>query len=246
MVIAGPFARLGILGLAGSSGLALSLCAIDTHPLIPACRLEQILLSIIEPTIDEVAVQAVPITNLKQAQSVSQYQAIKIQTHLPTSQLQRRHAIPAPWNQLPHIIPDTKPQLRNPLHPRRTPSPIGRHVSILFNIFWIHTIREPQNRLNIPAARNPRHRRPWSVLPILRSILTPPRNTRRPLIHVGLTLRTSVSRDDEEVLGVGDLGFVDVFVVGAEHAGVDFDMVGSVDVEKGWRPVHGQVVGVLA
>jgi hypothetical protein len=66
------------------------------------------------------------------------------------------------------------------------------------------------------------------------------------LVYIGLALGAGVARYGGKVLGEGDFRLVDVFVVGAEYARVDFDVVGSVDLVEGGRPVDGEVVGVLA
>ena len=77
---------------------------------------------------------------------------------------------------------------------------------------------------------------PWPGGSVLGSVLTPPCYSRVGFVDIGLGLGAGVSGYGVEVVGEGDVGFVDVFVVGAEHDGVDFG-VGLVGyVVEGWGP----------
>lgn len=63
MVVAGSLVWLPILGLATAELLSVPMSSIDPHERL-ALGFQQILLCIVEPAVDEVAVQAVSITDL--------------------------------------------------------------------------------------------------------------------------------------------------------------------------------------
>ena len=85
-------------------------------------------------------------------------------------------------------------------------------------------------------ARNLRERAPWPRHSVLRSVLTPPGETVDVFIHVVLALASSVTRDGGEVSRVGNLGFVDILVVRAEHHRINLDVVVTVDVVQSRDP----------
>jgi len=79
-----------------------------------------------------------------------------------------------------------------------------------------------------------------SGIPILGPIpVAPPGDHVEFLVHIGLGFRGSIAGDHVQVFGEGDLGVVDLFVVGLECCWVDF-CVGLVvragDVVEGWGP----------
>jgi len=238
-IVAGSTTRVRVLGLARSTGLPLSLCAVDAHPLSPTGGLEHVLGGIVEPAIDEIAVQAISLSDLWDGGEMSASSSapeILGNTYLSAGQLQRWHSVPSLRNELPDVVSNGEPKLGHPLHAGRAATAVGRSVGVLLDVGRVDAIRESQDGLDVRAARHTREGGARPVLTVLGPVLAPPGDTRGSLVHVGLALGAGVAGDGEEVVREGDLGLVDVLVVGAEHDGVDFGVVALVHVEESRRP----------
>ena len=90
------------------------------------------------------------------------------------------------------------------------------------------------------AARRPRKRCSRPGIAILGSVAVAPPGYHVDLfVHVGLRLCRGVAGDHVQVFGEGDLGAVDVLVVGLEGGWVDLGVgfvVGAGDVVERWGP----------
>ena len=76
--------------------------------------------------------------------------------------------------------------------------------------------------------------------------VAPKSDGRNAFINVGLARGASVAGDGVEVLGEGNLGVVNLLVIGLERGRVDLGVVIAVYVVQSWRPVDGQIVRIFS
>jgi len=141
-------------------------------------------------------------------------------------------------NETPNIVSDREAKLRHSFHRSRAISARRCSVAVLGDIAGVHAIRESENGLDVSRAGDLGESGPRSLRPVLGTIFAPPSESIDVFVDIGLAFGGGISSYGEKVLREGNLGLVDVFVIGAKHHGVDFDELVSLDIIEGWDPLY--------
>lgn len=107
------------------------------------------------------------------------------QTHLPTSQLKRRHALPPLRDGLARVVADREAQRRHALHAGRAVAAVRLRVRVVGDAGRVDAVREAQDGLHVRAARRARERRARARRAVLGPVAVAPPGDHRGLLVWG-------------------------------------------------------------